>query len=99
MPQREHTYFVYILASKQRGTLYVGVTNDIYRRVLEHREGQGSKFTAKYGVRQLVWYEIHQDIEVAIQREKSLKEWQRQWKISLIEEDNPHWDDLFIAML
>ncbi len=91
----DHHYFVYILASKRHGTLYTGVTNDLYRRLLEHREGVGSKFASKYGVHQLVWFEQHGDIELAIAREKAIKKWYRAWKIAMIEESNPHWDDLF----
>ena len=92
--QRSHLYYVYLLASRRNGTLYVGVTNDIRRRVDEHRDGVGSKFTAKHKVTVLVWYEEHGDIEVAITREKAIKKWNRSWKIGLIEAANPHWDDL-----
>ena len=96
-------YFVYMLASRRRGTLYTGVTNDLYRRVLEHRGGEGgeggegARFTARYKVHSLVWYEQHGDVEVAIAREKAIKKWRRAWKINLIEQTNPHWDDLFRA--
>ena len=92
---RDHLYFVYMLASKRRGTLYVGVTNDLYRRTLEHRNGDGSRFTARHLIYDLVWYEQHGDVELAIAREKAIKKWRRAWKIALIEETNPHWDDLF----
>ena len=88
-------YFVYILASGQDGTLYVGVTNDLVRRVAEHREGGIAGFTAKYGVKRLVWYEIHDSVEAAIRREKRLKKWSRAWKVALIEEANPQWQDLW----
>ncbi|MEE4238137.1 MAG: GIY-YIG nuclease family protein [Anderseniella sp.] len=91
---RHHNYCVYILASGIGGTLYVGVTNDLERRVSEHRLGEASKFTREYNVLKLVWYESHQDIEAAIRREKRLKKWDRSWKIALIEEQNPHWSDL-----
>ena len=91
---RHHNYYVYMLASKIGGTLYVGVTNDHERRVSEHRLGQVSKFTRQYGVLKLVWYEAHTDIVSAIRREKRLKRWERGWKIALIEELNPHWSDL-----
>ena len=94
----ERTYFVYILASKPHGTLYIGVTNNIYGRTHQHRKGEGSKFTDKYDVHRLVWFEAHRDINEAIQREKSLKRWPRQWKINLIERENPHWEDLFVGM-
>ncbi|GAB4237424.1 MAG: GIY-YIG nuclease family protein [Kiloniellaceae bacterium] len=87
-------YYVYILASRKHGTLYIGVTNDIARRVWEHRQGRGSKFVQKYRVTRLVHVEAHEEIEQAIQREKSLKEWHRTWKIQLIERDNPEWEDL-----
>ena len=95
---RSHNYFVYLLASKPYGTLYVGVTNDILRRVFEHRDGLVDGFTKKYGVHRLVWHEHHEDIHEAIAREKRLKRWQRDWKIALIERDNPHWVDLFPAL-
>ena len=87
--------FVYILASKPYGTLYVGVTNDLSRRVWEHREGSGSRFCAKYGVRRLCYYEELEDISFAIHREKRLKKYPRQWKINLIEGMNPRWEDLY----
>jgi len=89
------TYFVYILASRPQGTLYIGVTNSIIDRIDQHRAGLGSKFTARYIVHTLVWFELHSDITAAIQREKSLKEWPRAWKINLIERDNPRWADLY----
>ena len=88
-------YFVYILASDRNGTLYVGVTNDLARRVYEHREGLVPGFTKRYGVHQLVWFEAHGDIREAILREKRIKKWNRQWKLRLIEEVNPDWVDLF----
>jgi len=91
---RDHLYFVYMLASDHYGTLYVGVTNDLGRRVCQHREGLVPGFTKKYGVKMLVWFERHGDIREAIAREKTLKRWRRDWKISLIEADNPHWTDL-----
>ena len=96
--QREHDYFVYILASKPRGTLYIGVTNDMHRRMIEHREGTAGSFTKRYNVTQLMWFEQHSDIHAAIQREKSLKLWPRAWKVNLIERDNPHWQDLYPAV-
>lgn len=88
-------YYVYILASKPRGTLYIGVTNNIARRMLEHKQGLGSKFTQKYAVTRLVYLETHDKIGHAIQREKTMKEWRRRWKVDLIEKDNPDWCDLF----
>lgn len=87
-------YWVYILASRMNGTLYIGVTNDIARRVREHRSGKGSAFAKKHRVHRLVYLEPHEDIRLAIQREKTLKEWKRAWKIALIEKDNPDWRDL-----
>jgi len=89
------TYYVYILASKKNGTLYVGVTNKLARRAWEHREGKGSDFTTRYGIKRLVYMEEHSKIAIAIQREKTVKEWQRQWKVDLIQKDNPDWDDLY----
>ena len=86
--------FVYMMASKKGGTLYVGVTSDLARRVEEHQTGVGSRFAAKYGCKRLVWFEGHDRIERAITREKTIKKWPRQWKINAIEETNPDWNDL-----
>ena len=86
--------FVYILASKRNGTLYIGVTNDVPARVQAHREGRGSEFVQKYNVTRLVWYEEHSLYAAAIQRETSIKRWKRKWKLELIEKMNPDWDDL-----
>jgi putative endonuclease len=86
--------WVYIMASAPYGTLYVGVTNNIARRVYEHREGMGSAFCRKYGVHRLVHLESFEGIQNAIHREKRLKKWPRRWKINLIEEANPGWEDL-----
>jgi len=88
-------YYVYILSSKIGGTLYIGVTNNLVRRVYEHREKLIEGFTKQYDVSRLVYYEVHSDIEAAITREKQMKKWNRAWKIRLIEEDNPNWDDLY----
>ena len=96
---RDHVYFVYMLSSKPQGTLYIGITNDLLRRVTEHREGLVPGFTKKYGVKRLVWFERHGDIRGAIAREKKLKRWRRDWKRSLIETDNPHWADLYPGLL
>lgn len=93
------TYVVYIMASKAYGTLYIGVTNDIVRRAVEHRDGLVPGFTKKYAIKIFVHFETFADIRTAIQREKSLKRWPRDWKINLIERDNPHWDDLLGGML
>jgi putative endonuclease len=88
-------FFVYILASRPNGTLYIGITNDLYRRVQEHKHGLIEGFTKKYSVHQLVHFERFHNIDSAIQREKSLKKWNRAWKIRLIMETNPDWEDLF----
>lgn len=89
---------VYILASKRNGTLYTGVTSDLATRIWMHRQGRGSKFTAKYHVRMLVWYEFHQMMDTAITREKRIKEWRRAWKLELIEASNPEWRDLYLEL-
>ncbi len=86
---------VYLLASKRNGTLYVGVTSDLVKRVWEHKNHVVDGFTKQHGVDQLVWYEVHETMESAIQREKAIKEWQRAWKLKLIEEFNSDWDDLY----
>jgi len=91
-------YYVYILASGRHGTLYVGVTNDVVRRVFEHRSDLIGGFTAKYGVHRLVYFETHQDVCEAIVREKRLKRWRRAWKVELIERDNQGWTDLWPAL-
>lgn len=88
-------YFVYILASGPRGTLYVGVTNDLVRRVYEHRIGVVPGFTRKHNVKRLVYFEAHSDIEQAILREKRIKRWLRKWKVELIEKQNEDWHDLW----
>ena len=88
-------YYVYIMASGERGTLYLGVTNDITRRVYEHKSGVVPGFTEKHGLKYLVWYEVYDSIEAAIQREKTMKQWYRRWKIELIEKENPDWQDLY----
>jgi putative endonuclease len=91
-------YCVYILASKMGGTLYIGVTNNLVRRVYEHRSDFVKSFTEKYGVHRLVYFEQFDDAQSAIQREKRLKKWNRAWKIRLIEETNPRWDDLYSSI-
>jgi putative endonuclease len=88
-------YFVYILASKRNGTLYVGMTNDLIRRVNEHKNDFVEGFTRNYGVHSLVYYELCETLDAALQREKQLKEWKRKWKLDLIEGVNPLWNDLF----
>ena len=87
-------YYVYILASKRNGTLYIGITNNLERRVYEHQRNMVKGFTSKYNVHQLVYYEQTEEIGSAIQREKQLKKWNRQWKLALTEKTNPRWDDL-----
>ena len=87
-------YFVYILASRRNGTLYVGVTNDLARRVGEHRAKQVPGFTRRYDVTTLVWFETHERIDEAISREKQIKGWNRAWKLRLIEASNPEWVDV-----
>jgi len=91
----EKCYWVYILASRIGGTLYIGVTNNLVRRVYEHRMDLVEGFTKQYGVHRLVYFEQYDSIEQAILREKRLKKWNRSWKIQLIEENNPNWDDLY----
>jgi len=93
--RRERSFWVYILASRVGGTLYIGVTSDLVRRVYEHREELIPGFTREHGVQRLVYYEQHATAESAIRREKRLKKWNRAWKIALIEKDNPNWDDLY----
>jgi putative endonuclease len=88
--------WTYILASQPNGTLYIGVTNDLVRRVWQHREGlDPGSFTARYGVTRLVWFEEHPEPGAAIRREKNLKKWKRDWKLALIERSNPDWHDLW----
>ena len=87
--------FVYLLASKPHGTLYCGSTTDLLRRVWEHKSKSVPGFTARYGIDKLVWFEVHELLETARLRERQIKEWRRDWKIALIEEDNPHWIDLY----
>ncbi len=86
---------VYILASQPNGTLYIGVTSDLVQRVWQHKEGMVEGFTKRYRVHRLVWYEVHESMESAILREKTLKRWHRAWKIALIEKGNPTWKDLY----
>lgn len=93
------TAAVYMMGSRKHGTLYVGVTSELIQRVVQHREDLRPGFTETYGVKRPVWFEPHESIVPAIQREKSLKTYPRQWKINLIEQDNPDWDDLFPELL
>lgn len=91
----DRQYFVYILATYKRGTLYVGISGDLIGRTWQHKNDVIDGFTKKYGVHKLVHYEIFEDVMEAIKREKQLKKWSRAWKIELIEKHNPHWKDLF----
>jgi putative endonuclease len=86
---------VYILASKRNGTLYIGVTSGLVKRVWEHKQDLVEGFTKRYGVHTLVWYEVHEEMHAAIAREKAIKEWKRGWKLKLIEQVNPDWRDLY----
>ena len=88
-------FYVYILASRRNGTLYVGMTDDLARRAWEHRIGAVAGFTRRYGVTMLVWYEAHETRESAFVRERRIKKWNREWKLELIERTNPDWRDLF----
>ena len=90
--------FVYIMTNKRNGVLYVGVTNDLTRRAYEHREGLIEGFTKRYGLKRLVYYERHDEMRNAIQREKAIKHWSRAWKVRTIHEFNPDWADLFDAL-
>ena len=88
------SFWVYILASRRNGTLYIGMTDDLVRRAWEHRTGTIPGFTRKYGIKMLVWFEQHETRESALQRERQLKKWNRSWKLQLIERFNPSWEDL-----
>ena len=91
--------YIYLLASRKHGTLYVGVSNDLVRRVYEHKSMALDGFTAKYGVDRLVWFEAHEDVTSAISREKEIRKWRRHWKVALIERNNPEWLDLWAAII
>ena len=95
---RDHSYATYILTNRANGVLYTGVTNDLTRRLAEHRAGRAGSFTRRYNCHQLVWFETHTDIQVAILREKRIKKWNRAWKIELIETNNPDWTDLALTL-
>jgi putative endonuclease len=90
-----HGGWVYIMTNRPNGTLYLGVTSELVRRVWEHREGVANGFTKRYGLKRLVWFERHEDIRTGIQREKTMKHWPRAWKVRLIVAANPEWDDLY----
>lgn len=91
----QKSYYIYILANGRNGTLYVGVTNDLVRRVYEHKTGATEGFTQRYGIDRLVWYDETPDISAAIQREKTMKRWPRAYKLNVIEKFNPQWRDLY----
>ena len=91
----EKHFCVYILASKRNGTLYVGITSDLVKRIWQHKNDEADGFTKKYRIHTLVWFEQHENAESAITREKQIKEWQRKWKLDLIEKSNPKWRDLY----
>jgi putative endonuclease len=91
-------FFVYLLASRPHGTLYVGVTSNLAQRVWQHKSKAVPGFTSRYSVDRLVWFECHTLWDAAIRREKQIKEWRRSWKIQLIESDNPHWIDLYYSL-
>ena len=88
-------FYVYILSSKRNGTLYTGITSNLLKRVYEHKHRLVEGFTKKYKVHSLVWYEVHESAESAIMREKQIKKWKRDWKLKLIEKENPEWIDLY----
>jgi putative endonuclease len=88
------SFFVYILASRRNGTLYIGMTDNLARRIWEHKTGAVPGFTKKYDIKMLVWYEVHESRDTAFQRERQIKKWKRAWKLELIERLNPNWRDL-----
>jgi putative endonuclease len=92
-------FYVYILTNKRNGTLYIGVTNDLIKRVFEHKEKLVEGFSKKYDIGFLVYFESTSDVNSAIQREKQIKRWNRAWKLRLIEKDNPHWEDLYSKLI
>ena len=94
----KNQYYIYILANKRNGTLYIGVTSNLVKRVYEHKNNIVDGFTKKYSIHKLVYYEITDDIESAIRREKQLKKWNRKWKMNLIEKNNPEWKDLYFGL-
>jgi putative endonuclease len=92
----DKTYYVYILSSKKNGTLYIGVTSNLIKRVWQHKNKVASGFTSEYDVNHLVYFEQYSDVHDAIRREKQLKKWNRDWKVELIEKNNPRWEDLYV---
>ncbi len=99
LPKTRTRLFRFIMASKKNGTLYSGVIGDLPTRVTQHKEGLIEGFTTKYGVKTLVWFEVFREVDSAIQREKTMKKWPRQWKINRIERENPDWNDLYLTIL
>ena len=93
------TYYVYILCSRRNGTLYIGMTSDLIKRVYEHKNNMVDGFTKSHGVHSLAWYETHETPDAAILREKQIKKWERKWKLRIIEEKNPEWKDLYNDLL
>ena len=92
-------YYVYLITNERYGTLYVGITNDLVRRIYEHREGTVQGFSKQHGLSRLVWFEAHDDVLAAIEREKAVKRWRRDWKMNLIQVMNPNWDDLYESIV
>jgi putative endonuclease len=92
-------YYVYLLTNKPYGILYTGITNNLVRRIYEHRSGLAEGFSKQHGLDRLIWYEVHQDIIPAIAREKSIKKWRRDWKINLVQAMNANWDDLYDSIV
>jgi len=95
----DNQYYVYILASKRNATLYIGVTSNLIKRIYEHKNNLIEGFTKKYNIHNLIYYEITEDVDSAIAREKQLKRWKRNWKIELIEKNNPEWKDLYFELI
>jgi putative endonuclease len=97
--KNENRYYLYILASKRNGTLYIGVTSNLIKRIYEHKNNLIEGFTKKYNIHNLVYYEMTEDVNIALSREKQLKIWKRNWKIELIEKNNPKWKDLYFDLI
>jgi putative endonuclease len=93
------TFYIYILANKKNGTLYTGMTSNLLRRIIQHKNGVFKSFTKRYDISKLVYFEISEDVRSAIIREKRIKRWKRKWKIGLIEKNNPQWQDLFCCLM
>ena len=91
--------FVYIMASRLNGTIYTGVASNLIQRITQHRHGEFSDFTRRYGCRLLVWFEVHEDLQAAMLREQQIKKWKRDWKLQLIERANPDWCDLYPSLM